>query len=70
MPEMLKMHIHQDAVEHPIPCSECGRNAAVLLFERIAPAGPPVTLHLRKKSAKCWSHLTMEENAVRCVTTA
>ena len=58
---MLKMPIHQEAVEHPIPCSECGEHADVLFFEKLTPTEPGITLALKKVYAKCFDHLLMAE---------
>lgn len=48
---MLKMSIHKEAVEHPIPCVDCNGPADYLFFQRVQARGS--ALHLQKKHAKC-----------------
>lgn len=61
---MLSIPVHQDVVDHPIACSVCNSDAAVIFFERL-PAPQPLIAHLRKKFARCQEHLPADASVIR-----
>lgn len=67
---VFKMIIRAGDMEHPIPCTSCSADAAVLFFEKFATRLPAAAVALRKKSAKCWGCLSMEEMRAPSVDTA